>query len=102
LRGKVQKLMLEGEKGGFIIRTMAEDASDADLQADVDYLRKTWSNITQLTKIKPAPSLLYQDLDLAQRVMRDFVNDETAASRSIRARTIKSCNSLPNCTHHRC
>jgi ribonuclease G len=79
LRGKVQKLMLEGEKGGFIIRTMAEDASDADLQADVDYLRKTWSNITQLTKIKPAPSLLYQDLDLAQRVMRDFVNDETAS-----------------------
>lgn len=79
LRGKVQKLMLEGEKGGFIIRTMAEDASDADLQADVDYLRKTWNNITQLAKTKPAPSLLFQDLDLAQRVMRDFVNDETAS-----------------------
>ena len=78
LREKVQNLMQPGEKGGFIIRTMAEDASDADLQADIEYLRKTWSNITQMAKTRPAPSLLYQDLDLAQRVMRDFVNDQTA------------------------
>lgn len=78
LREKVQNLMQPGEKGGFIIRTMAEDASDADLQSDIEYLRKTWSNITQMAKTRPAPSLLYQDLDLAQRVMRDFVNDQTA------------------------
>ncbi|MGN5479032.1 Rne/Rng family ribonuclease [Cupriavidus basilensis] len=26
---------------------------------------------------QPAPSLLYQDLDLAQRVLRDFINDAT-------------------------
>lgn len=79
LREKVQKLILPEEKGGFIIRTMAEDASDADLQSDVEYLRKTWANILQQAKTKPAPALLYQDLDLAQRVMRDFVNDETAS-----------------------
>jgi len=66
------------EKGGFIIRTMAEDASDGDLQGDVEYLRKTWANITQMAKTQPAPSLLYQDLNLAQRVMRDFVNDDTS------------------------
>lgn len=78
LREKVQNLMQPGEKGGFIIRTMAEDASDGDLQSDIEYLRKTWSNITQMAKTRPAPSLLYQDLDLAQRVMRDFVNDQTA------------------------
>lgn len=77
LRAKVQGLMQTGEKGGFIIRTMAEDASEEDLKADIDYLRKTWSNITQMAKTKPAPSLLYQDLDLAQRVLRDFVNEDT-------------------------
>ncbi len=79
LKSKVQKLLPSEEKGGFIIRTMAEDASDTDLQMDVDYLRKTWAAIIQNSKTKPAPTLLYQDLSLAQRVLRDFVNDETAS-----------------------
>ncbi len=79
LRHKVQGLLPAEEKGGFIIRTMAEDASDADLQMDIDYLRKTWKNISQLAKTKPAPSLLYQDLSLAQRVLRDFVGDHTSS-----------------------
>jgi ribonuclease G len=78
LREKVQKLVKPEEKGGFIIRTMAEDASDADLEMDIAYLRKTWASITDLAKREPAPNLLYQDLNLAQRVLRDFVNDETA------------------------
>jgi ribonuclease G len=78
LRGKVQRLLPPEEKGGFIIRTMAEEASDADLQMDVDYLRKTWAAITLQAKSRPAPSLLYQDLNLAQRVLRDFVNDDTS------------------------
>jgi ribonuclease G len=78
LRERVQKLMKPEEKGGFIIRTMAEDASEDDLQTDIEYLRKTWGNITQMARTQPAPSLLYQDLNLAQRVMRDLVNDDTS------------------------
>jgi ribonuclease G len=78
LRNKVQKLLPSDEKGGFIIRTMAEDASESDLCMDIDYLRKTWSTIIEQTKLRPAPSLLYQDLSLAQRVLRDFVNENTA------------------------
>src|SRR6476661_6146616 len=78
LREKVQRLVPADEKGGFIIRTMAEEASDADLQMDIDYLRKTWATITKQMKTQPAPSLLYQDLSLAQRVLRDFVNDDTS------------------------
>lgn len=79
LRSKVQKLQAPDEKGGYIIRTQAEDASDLDLQMDVDYLRKTWASITSLAKTKPAPTLLHQDLNLAQRVLRDFVNENTAS-----------------------
>ena len=77
LRNKVQSLQQPDDKGGFIVRTMAEDASDEDLKADVDYLRRTWSTITQLAKTQPPNTLLYQDLNLAQRVLRDFVNEET-------------------------
>ena len=78
LRSKVQRLLPPEEKGGFIIRTMAEDASEADLQTDIDYLRKTWSTISVSAKSKPAPTILHQDLSLAQRVLRDFVGDDTA------------------------
>jgi len=79
LKQRVQRLLPPEEKGGFIVRTMAEDASEADLQMDIDYLRKTWSNLGAQAKAKPAPVLLYQDLSLAQRVLRDFVNEETAS-----------------------
>ncbi|MFZ6722794.1 ribonuclease G [Undibacterium sp. Ji49W] len=79
LRAKVQSLQQNDEKGGFIVRTMAEDASDEDLKADVDYLRRTWSTILQLAKTQPPTTLLYQDLNLAQRVLRDFVNEETSS-----------------------
>jgi ribonuclease G len=79
LRAKVLSLQAPEEKGGFIVRTMAEDASDEDLKSDVDYLRRTWATISLLAKTKPVTTLLHQDLNLAQRVLRDFVNEETDA-----------------------
>lgn len=79
LRGKLQQLMSEGESGGFIVRTMAEAASDADLQADVNYLRKLWRDLSEQTQKIQAPVCLYQDLSLAQRVLRDLVGEETSS-----------------------
>ncbi|WP_426174000.1 ribonuclease G [Massilia sp. TWR1-2-2] len=79
LRSRLQSLLPAEEKGGYIVRTMAEEASDTDLAADVDYLRKTWAAIVHGARTRPATSLLYQDLNLAQRVLRDFVHDETAS-----------------------
>jgi len=78
LRNRLQELLPADEKGGYIVRTMAEEASDTDLASDIDYLRKTWNAIMEGARTRPATSLLYQDLNLAQRVLRDFVHDETA------------------------
>ncbi|HZS81001.1 MAG TPA: ribonuclease G [Herbaspirillum sp.] len=79
LLSRVQKLLPPEEKSGFIIRTMAEDASDTDLRMDIDYLRKIWASIVAQTGTRPAPALMYQDLNLAQRVLRDFVSDDTSS-----------------------
>lgn len=79
LRTRLQSLLPADEKGGYIVRTMAEEASNTDLAADVDYLRKTWGAILAGARTRPPTSLLYQDLNLAQRVLRDFVHDETAS-----------------------
>ena len=78
LRGKLQQLLPPGEQGGFIIRTMAEFASDQEFMADIDYLKKLWSGIQETSRSAGAPALLYQDLNLSLRVLRDFVCDETA------------------------
>jgi ribonuclease G len=77
LRERLQKLVPPGEKGGFIIRTMAETATDKELQADVEYLRKLWSGIVVSAKIAAPQTLLYEDLNLPLRVLRDFVNEDT-------------------------
>src|SRR3990170_673265 len=47
LREKLQQLLPPEEKGGFIIRTMAEAAADRELQSDVAYLRKLWHGIQE-------------------------------------------------------
>ncbi|HLQ02107.1 MAG TPA: Rne/Rng family ribonuclease, partial [Burkholderiales bacterium] len=77
LRDKLQQLLPEGESGGFIIRTVAENATDAELRGDIEYLRKLWHGIRGRAFTSPAPTLLHQDLSLAQRVLRDIAGDGT-------------------------
>ena len=79
LRQRVMRLIPEDEKGGFIVRTMAESASDDELASDIAYLRKTWADIQSASRTAKPPSLLYEDLNLAQRVLRDLVSGETGA-----------------------
>ena len=77
LRDLLAAIIPPEEKGGFIVRTMAESATEIELRADVDYLRRFWRDIATRSKTAPAPSLLYEDLSLAQRVLRDLADDET-------------------------
>jgi len=77
LREKLQQLLPPEEKGGFIIRTMAETASDRELTLDIEYLRTLWHGIQEKAQAAAPLTLLYQDLNLSLRVLRDFVHDET-------------------------
>jgi ribonuclease G len=78
LRGKLRELLPPDEKGGFILRTLAEGASDEELRADIEYLRHLWDDIRGRSLGAQPPQLLYQDLSLAQRVLRDMVTGDTA------------------------
>jgi ribonuclease G len=75
-------LALAGEHGGgFILRTNAEDANDIELAEDIAYLRKTWARIKQASLRLPPASVLHQDLNLLQRVLRDMVVEGTQTIR---------------------
>ena len=76
LREKLLHLLKDSEDRGYIIRTMAETASDDELAADIEYLRKLWNSIQEESRRATAPALLYQDLNLSLRVLRDFLDDE--------------------------
>jgi ribonuclease G len=80
LRARVQQLAGDGG-GGFILRTNAEEASDAELGDDIAYLRKAWTRIKDGASRLPAKSVLHTDLNLLQRVLRDMVSDETQSIR---------------------
>lgn len=78
LRERLKELLPADEKGGFIVRTLAETAAEDELRADLDYLRHLWSVIKERSLGAEPPQLLYQDLSLAQRVLRDMVTVDTA------------------------
>ena len=77
LRDRLIKLLPEDRQGGYIIRTMSEAATDEELLADVNYLQKVWSNVQVASQDAASHSLVFQDLNLPMRVLRDVVNEQT-------------------------
>ena len=73
------KRILISEKGdasgGFIVRTAAEGASEDELRADLRFLINLWNDIKQREEASKAPALIYHDLNLVERVLRDQVSD---------------------------
>ncbi|HEX2572828.1 MAG TPA: Rne/Rng family ribonuclease [Polyangia bacterium] len=74
LRAIVETMRPEG--AGFIVRTVAEGASERDLHADMDFLIKLWNSILKRNDTAKAPALLYNDLDLLLRTVRDLFTSD--------------------------
>jgi ribonuclease G len=77
LRARLQSALPPEHQGGYIIRTVAEAAAEPDFVADIAYLDKLWGNLRTIAETASAPQLLYQELDISLRVLRDFVGLET-------------------------
>lgn len=61
--------------GGFILRTAAEGVQERELISDAEFLRRLWSKI-QVRMKRQEGYVLYEDLPLARRVLRDFVGTD--------------------------
>ena len=64
------------ENIGFIVRTAAEGAAKEALEQDALFLRKLWGKIQERKKKHAKGGVLYEDLNLAARILRDFVGVE--------------------------
>lgn len=68
--------------GGFIIRTAAEGAPEEELRHDAAFLQRVWAKVlTRKHRTQSKNKMLYQDLGLALRVLRDFVGNQIARVR---------------------
>ncbi|MCE1229345.1 MAG: Rne/Rng family ribonuclease [Firmicutes bacterium] len=64
---------------GFIVRTAAIGEKDEDLLSDITALRDLWAEAQSRVAAKPAPSLVWQDSRLLQKVLRDLFREEVAS-----------------------
>lgn len=61
-------------KGGYILRTVAEGASEHELLADIRFLKRLWTSIDKDSKKAPTPSVIYEDMPLNMRALRDMAH----------------------------
>jgi ribonuclease G len=75
LREAVQSAVVDGEAGGYIVRTVAEGAASEALRADMLFLRRLWEVLDANAHSARAGTLVHEDLALPLRLMRDLVGE---------------------------
>ncbi len=74
LRSIVEEIKPKGY--GLIIRTASEGCTEEELKKDQEFLLLLWENIQKKRDRVMAPCLLYSDLDLAFRSVRDLMSQD--------------------------
>ena len=77
LRALIKSHCQPGE--GFIVRTAAIGEKDEDLVGDVAFLRQVWEEVQEKASRTPVQNLVWQDLGLLQKVLRDIFREEVAS-----------------------
>jgi len=81
-RQRLKRIILserENGHGGFIVRTAAQGASEDELRADIRFLKGLWTEIKNRAESDKSPALIYHDLNVVERVLRDQVTSDFAA-----------------------
>jgi ribonuclease G len=69
----------ENGHGGFIVRTAAQGANEEELRADIRFLKGLWTEIKNRAENGKGPTLIYHDLNVVERVLRDQVTSDFSA-----------------------
>ncbi|KAA8979767.1 MULTISPECIES: ribonuclease G [Gammaproteobacteria] len=93
LRDLIQSVARDYEldAGGYIVRTAAESVGEDDIRRDMDYLNRLSTSIMEGARDVQAPGVIYEDLPLFIRTVRDLVRVQTE---KIRIDSRESCEKL--------
>jgi ribonuclease G len=78
-RQRLKRIILserENGHGGFIVRTAAQSATEEELRADIRFLKGLWQDIKNRAESGKSPALIYHDLNVVERVLRDQVTSD--------------------------
>jgi Rne/Rng family ribonuclease len=78
-RQRLKRIILserENGHGGFIVRTAAQNAGEDELRADIRFLKGLWNDIKGRSESSKPPALIYHDLNVVERVLRDQVTSD--------------------------
>ncbi len=78
-RQRLKRIMMserDNGHGGFIVRTAAQSASEDELRADIRFLKGLWNDIKTRSEASTPPALIYHDLNVVERVLRDQVTSD--------------------------
>jgi len=64
------------EKTGFIIRTASEGVEREKIKSEMDFMLKLWANILERMNRSSKPELLYMDLSVSLKAVRDLFTRE--------------------------
>ncbi len=81
-RRRLKEILLSEKgdaQGGFIVRTAAAGASEEELRSDLRFLLNLWTDIKTRSESSKSPALIYHDLNLVERILRDQVTDNFSA-----------------------
>jgi Ribonuclease G/E len=78
-RQRLKRIVLserDNGHGGFIVRTAAQSATEDELRADIRFLKGLWNDIKGRSESSKPPALIYHDLNVVERVLRDQVTSD--------------------------
>jgi ribonuclease G len=81
-RRRLKEILLSEKgdaQGGFIVRTAAAGATEEELRSDLRFLLNLWADIKTRSESSKSPALIYHDLNLIERILRDQVTDNFSA-----------------------
>jgi ribonuclease G len=75
LRDMVTKLV-PPDSGGWIIRTVADDLTEASCKREIDHLLGLWKKIKRKQSSGRAPALVQRETSLTRGIVRDLLSDK--------------------------
>jgi ribonuclease G len=81
VRERLLRMLAPSTQGGYIFRTAAVMASPAEIEADKEFLQALWTEILTRSRYAKTGELVYAELPLMLRVLRDWVTDEVTRVR---------------------
>jgi len=62
----------DSRSGGYIVRTAAEGVPAEEIHMDMEFVRRLWEAVTERIRASASPAMVYEDLPLVLRTMRDL------------------------------